>query len=99
MRIKPETKLGKWSVGLNLLFFIVISIVLILVKVVGVLSFKVGHWWDVTVLIFLANIAAFVVGLIAIIKNKENSLLVYLSVTFGFLVILFLFLHSLFISD
>ena len=69
-----------------------------LVKVLGVLSFD-DKWWDVTVLIFLASIAAFVTVIIAITKKKERSVLVYISVIIGLLAILFIFLHSLFISD
>lgn len=99
MIIKPETKLGKWSVLLNAFFLVVIMTSIILVKVLGVLSFDVGHWWDVTVLVFLASIAALIVGVIAVIKNKERALSVYLSIIIGILTILFLLLHSLFISD
>ena len=95
----PETKLGKWSVWLNTFFLIVIITSIILVKVLGILSFEVGHWWDVTVLVFLASIAAFIIGIIAVRKNKERSILVYLSILIGLLTILFLLLHSLFIND
>lgn len=98
MQLKPETKLGKWCVYLNAFFLIVIIISVVLVKVLGVLSFD-DKWWDVTVNVFLASIAAFILGLIAIIKKKERSVLVYASVIIGFLAILFIFLHSLFIAD
>jgi hypothetical protein len=98
MIVKPQTKLGKWSVWLNACFLIVIVVSVVLVKVLGVLSFD-DKWWDVTVLIFLASIAAFVLGIIAITKKKERSVLVYISVIIGLLAILFIFLHSLFISD
>ena len=99
MRIKPKTKLGKWSVGLNMFFLIVVVISIILVKVLGILNFD-DHWWDVTVpIIFSASIIGFILGIIAIIKNKERSLLVYISVIIGLLAILFIPLHSLFIND
>ncbi len=97
MRIKPETRLGKWSVGLNIFFLIVIIISVTLVNVLGILSYD-NHWWDVTVLVFFAPIIAFILGIIAI-KKKDNSVLVYSSVIIGLLAILFLLLHSLFISD
>ena len=94
-----KTRLGKWSVGLNTFSLIVISISLILVNVLGLLSYG-DRWWDVTVpVVFFASIAAFILGIIAIRKNKESSVLVYASVTIGLLAILFLFLHSLFIND
>jgi hypothetical protein len=98
MDLKPHTKLGAWSMWLNAFFLTVIIISLMLVKVLGILSFD-DRWWDVTVLVFLASIAAFVTGLLAIIKDKERSIIVYLSVTIGLLALLFLLLHSLFISD
>lgn len=97
MKVKPETKLGKWSVWLNTFFLIVIVVSVILVKVVGVLSFD-DTWWDITVLVFIAPIIAFILGIIAI-KKKDHSVLVYSSVVIGLLAILFLLLHSLFISD
>ena len=99
MRIKPKTKLGKWSVGLNIFFLIIIIVSIILVKVLGILSFD-DHWWDVTVPVaFLIEMIAFFTGIRAIVKNKERSVLVYLSVVVGLLTILFVPLHSLFIND
>ena len=99
MELKPQTKFGKWSVRLNAFFLITIAISIILVNMLGILSYD-DHWWDVTVpIIFFASIAAFVLGIIAIIKNKEQSVLVYVSVAIGLLAILFIPLHSLFIND
>ena len=98
MIVKPQTKLGKWSVWLNACFLIVIVVSVILVNVFGILSYD-DIWWDVTVNVFLASIAAFVLGVIAIRKHKERSVLVYISVIIGLLAILFILLHSLFISD
>jgi len=97
--LKPKTRLGKWSVWLNTSFLIVITISLILVKLLGILSYG-DHWWDVTVPIaFSASIAGFITGIIAIKKSKDKSILVYISIIIGILTILFIFLHSLFISD
>jgi len=97
--LKPKTSLGKWSVGLNAFFLIVIITSIILVKVLGILSFD-DHWWDVTVpVVFLASIVAFFIGTIAVIKYKERSVLVYISIIIGLLTILFIPLHSLFIND
>ena len=99
MQLKPQTKLGRWSVWLNTFFLITITISIILVNVLGILSYD-DHWWDVTVPItFLASIVALILGTIAIIKNKERSVFVYVSVVVGLLVILFIPLHSLFIND
>jgi len=95
----PKTRLGKWSVWLNAFFLIVIIISIILVNVLGLLSYD-DYWWDVTVpLVFFASITAFILGIIAIRKNKEHSALVYISVIIGLLSILFILFHSLFIND
>ena len=98
LSLKPETSLGKWSVGLQTFFVIVIVASIILVKVLGILSFD-DHWWDVTVNVFVASIIAFITGLIAVIRNKDRSILVYLSIFLGLSAILFVLLHSLFIND
>ncbi|PIN87996.1 hypothetical protein COV12_00860 [Candidatus Woesearchaeota archaeon CG10_big_fil_rev_8_21_14_0_10_32_24] len=76
---------------------IVIIASIILVKVLGILSFD-DIWWDITVNVFLAPIVAFILGIMAI-RKKDNSVLVYSSVVVGLLAILFILLHSLFISD
>lgn len=95
----PKTRLGKWSVGINTFFLIAIVASIILVKVLGILNFD-DRWWDVTVpIVFSASIIAFVLGIIATRRSKETSVLVYTSVIIGFLAILFIPLHSLFISD
>ena len=95
----PKTRSGKWSVWLNAFFLIVITISIILVNVFSILSYD-DHWWDVTApLVFFASIVAFIIGIIAIRKNKERSVFVYTSVVIGLLTILFILLHSLFIND
>ena len=95
----PSTQLGKWSVGLNAFFLLVIAVSLVLVEVLKILSFD-DHWWDVTVAVaFPASIIALITGIIAVTKNKDRSALVYLSIFVGVCTILFILLHSLFISD
>ncbi len=98
MKWLPTTRLGKWSVWLNIFFLSVVSVSIILVNALNVLSYD-DRWWDVTVSVFLASIAAFILGLISIKKYKESSVLVYVSISLGVLTILFLLLHSLFIND
>ena len=98
MQLKPQTKLGRWSVWLNAFFLVTITISIILVNVLGILSYD-DRWWDVTVpILALATITAYILGIIATIK-KERSVLVYISVIIGLLAILFIPLHSLFIND
>lgn len=99
MVLKPQTKTGKWSVFLNVFFLTAVGISVFLVNVLGVLSYD-DHWWDATVPItFLASIIAFVLGIISVVKHKERSVFVFVSIFIGFLVIIFIPLHSLFISD
>ena len=99
MDFAPKTRLGKWSAGLNAFFLIAITTSCVSVLILKILSFD-DHWWDATVPItFLASIIAFILGIIAIIKNKERSVFVYAAVIVGLLVILFIPLHSLFIND
>src|SRR3989344_5462897 len=86
----PKTQLGKWSVGLTMFFLLLIVLV----------TFDEGYWCDLTVGIAVPLIiSAFITGIIAVRKNKDRSVLVYLSIFIGSCVILFLLLHSLFIND
>ena len=67
--------------------------------VFGILDTNIGHWWDIeAAIIFPASILAFILGMIAI-KKKDHSVSVYSSVAIGLITILFILLHSLFISD
>ena len=95
IRAKENTRQRK-CISFLYIWGIIISI--ILVKVLGILSFD-DTWWDVTAaVVFPVEIIAFILGIIAI-KKKDYSILVYSSVVIGLLAILFLLLHSLFISD
>ncbi len=98
MKLKPKTKTGKLSVLLSILFIITIFTSIILVTL-GILSFEVGHWWDITVAIsFPMEIISLILGIIAL-RKKDFSTLVYMSVAIGIITILFILLHSLFIND
>jgi len=92
----PRTTLGKWSVGLNTFFLIVVALSLFLVAI-GTLSFD-DKWWDVTVpFLVVATIAAFITGIMAL--RKEKTGLVIASVVISSLALLFLLFHSLIIQD
>jgi hypothetical protein len=92
----PRTTLGKWSVGLNAFFLIVVALSLFLVAT-GALSFD-ATWWDVTVpVLVVATLAAFITGILAL--RKEQNGLVIASVVLSSCAILFCLLHSLFIND
>ena len=102
----PQTKLGKWSLGLivvmPILFFIGSSFTNSLYKSVSAGS---TIWEDIvkrpalalTMLAGMgAGILAFIVGLVAIIKQKERALPVYIATSIGALLILFLIGEILF---
>jgi hypothetical protein len=94
-----NTKIGKWSVGLNVLFLIAVAASIVLAGVLKILSFG-DHWWDVTVAVaFPASIIALITGILAVKKYEERSVLVYLSIFVGVCTVLFILLHSLFIND
>jgi len=97
MIIKPKTKLGKLSVGLNIFFLIVIGISITLVSL-GILSFD-DIWWDISVNVFILPIVALFTGIRAVRKYRDHSFLVYVSISISICAILFLLLHSLFIND
>lgn len=95
----PKTRLGKWSVGLHIFFLIAIITSIVLVKILRVLNFD-DHWWDVTVaIVFPASIIASIIGIIAKSKYQDSSISVFLSISLGLCVILFIIFHSLFITD
>jgi hypothetical protein len=78
---------------------IAVSVSLVFVEILKVLSFD-DHWWDVTVAVsFPASIIALITGIISVIKYKERSVLVYLSILIGLCLVLFILFHSLFIND
>ena len=99
-RLMPGNKLGRWSVGLiavmPILFFIGSSFTHSLYE-----SVPAGRTIlaDITSRPFLsltmlagmaAGISGFITGLLAIVKQKENALLVYVSTLIGGLLILYL---------
>ena len=98
--ILPKTKLGWWSLGLAVampvLFFIGMSFTTLLYKSVpaGGTILKDITVRPVLALTMLAGMAsgvsAFIIGLIAIIKQKERALLVYGATLIGALLIIFL---------
>jgi hypothetical protein len=86
--ILPKSSLGRWSVGLAAAFILLLILFAVLTGMGG----EPGPF----VLIFIVNVvigisflAAFIAGLISIIKSKERSILVLLAVALGFCALLF----------
>jgi peptidoglycan/LPS O-acetylase OafA/YrhL len=91
--------MGKLPVGLTMLYLLLL-IVFFAFMLFGLVTFDEGHWWDWTVAIsVLLIISAFITGIIAVIKSKNRSVLLYISIFIISCSILFLLLHSLFIND
>ena len=102
----PKTKLGKWSVGLitamPILFFIGMSFTDSLYESVSagrtiLEDIAQRPALALTMLAgMVAGVSAFIVGLIAIIREKERTVLVYVATSIGMLLILFLIGEVLF---
>jgi len=100
LRITPRTALGKWSVGLiiamPILFFIGMSFTDSLYKSVpagGTILADIASRPALALTMLAgmaAGIAAFITGIWAVIKQRENTLLVYTSTVIGALLILYL---------
>jgi hypothetical protein len=100
LRIKPITTLGKWSIGLiiamPLLFVMGSSFTDSLYKSIPsgdtiLADIAARPALALTMLAGMASgILAFITGLLAIIKQKENAVLVYISSAIGALLVLFL---------
>jgi len=99
----PRTTLGRWSlcliVAMPILFFIGSSLTDSLYQSVPaggtILKDIIARpALALTMLTGMAcGILAFITGLVAIIKQKERAILVYVSTIIGFLLILFLLAH------
>ena len=100
LRIPPKSTLGRWSVGLILtmvvLFIIGTSFTNSLYKSVSAGESILTDIFARPALALsmlsgmVAGISAFFTGILAIIRQKENAVLVYISTAIGTLIILFL---------
>ncbi|MBI4407379.1 MAG: hypothetical protein HY565_02660 [Candidatus Kerfeldbacteria bacterium] len=98
MKVVPVSTFGKWS-----LYFILAMVILIIVGTLSVNLYEVdpgtGLMGDLinrplvgfpNVSGVLCGLVAFVLGLLAIIKNKDRSLLVFVPTVLGGLIFIFL---------
>ncbi|MFC2031223.1 hypothetical protein ACFLWA_10890 [Chloroflexota bacterium] len=99
-RITPRTTLGRWAVGLivamPILFVIGSSFTNSLYKSVpagGTILADIAARPALALTMLagmVAGISAFIVGFLAIVRQRENALLVYVSTVIGALLMLFL---------
>jgi len=95
----PKTKLGKWSVGLIIVFFLLLGIFFLLVKSGqrGGMGFFDNLWLAIPGLgEAFCGIAGFFTGIVAIVKEKERGLLVFASTAIGAFVLWFVSMEILF---
>lgn len=97
MKRYPESRLGKWAVGLTMTCIIILLIIFLLMGI-GIVDFDTGHYWDITLgIVVPIELVAFVLSIIAI--RKDKAILVKISLIVGIISILFLLTHSLYIND
>lgn len=89
----PNTKLGKWSFWLIIIFFLLLVFSNIIVSIQGPIAnqtFFSNPLLSVPmVLAGISAISSFVIGIISIIKKKERAISVFISSLIGLLVLWF----------
>jgi len=85
VHFKPKTKLGKWSIWLIVAFAVCLGV--FRANIVSATGVSTWHRYLLLALIFSPaqqlGIAAFITGLISILRGKERSVAVRLAVFFG----------------
>jgi len=92
VHFKPKTALGRWSVGLIIVFVLLLASFQLLVASGqrGGETFFSNLILTIPMLIAgISGISAFATGLIGIIRSRERSIAVYLATLIGLLVLLF----------
>jgi len=82
--ILPKSSLGRWSVVLAAAFILLTILFAVLTGLGGVGPGPVAFIVIATVVFGISGIAAFITGLISMIKSKERSILVFLAALVGF---------------
>ena len=89
----PKTKLGKWSVGLVIAFFLLLATGMIVVSVfhqTGGDTIFDNLWISISMLSAGASaIAATFTGIVSVWRQKERAILVFVSSLIGLLVLWF----------
>ncbi|MBP1918352.1 hypothetical protein [Youngiibacter multivorans] len=88
LTLLPATRAGKWSSGLFLAFILTAITVIVLSseqqRSDGAPDMLGGMVLGISILVmYLTSILASIAGLIAVIRMKENSILVSISIPFG----------------
>ena len=95
--IMPKTRLGKWSMWLIVIFFLLF----ILAQIIAAVGRSQGAFDNGSANIYqilipitiipagICGIAAFLTGIVSIVKSKERSVSVILATAIGLLVLIF----------
>jgi len=78
LNLLPKTTSGKWSVGISIVF-----IILICMKILNIISIPIP-----TFAIAALGLIGFILSIIAIFKNKDRAILNFLPILVGLLIIL-----------
>jgi hypothetical protein len=95
----PRAKLGKWSVGLIAVFFLLFAVFWLFFASGqrGGDTFFSNFFLAIPMLLAgMSGIFAFFTGIISIIKKKERSILVFLSTLIGFFILFWCFSEVIF---
>lgn len=81
----PKSRLGKWTVGFNVFCILSAIFICIFAGILHVLS-------DMTTGVFgaafvIVSLIAFITGIIAVIKNKDRSVLIFWTILIGLFVL------------
>jgi len=84
LTFSPKSTPGKWSAGLGIAF-----IILIAAKILGSLPLP-------TFSIAALGLAGFVTGIVAIFKNRDRAILIFLSLIVGLVIMLWIIAEFIF---
>ena len=94
-----KTYLGKWSVGLIIAFFIFLGLFFMFIALGergGDTFFSNLKLTILGILVAISGIGSFFTGIVSIFKNRERSILVFLSTILGFFILLWCLTEILF---
>ena len=84
MRLLPKTRAGRWALWLSAGF-----IILIAVKIIAFLPLP-------TFAVAALGLVGFIMGIVAIFKNKDRAILTFIAILVGLLIVLWTVLEFIF---
>ncbi len=89
MKILPQSRLGKWSVGLAVAFIALMTLPWFLSRIISErIGIPFGFTFGISAI--LSGIAALVTGLISVLKQRERAVLVFLAMLMGLFALVFI---------